>query len=347
MESALYDADTGFYSRHGSAGRRGDFLTSPEVGPLFGALVAERLDREWDRLGCPSPFVVVDAGSGPGTLARSIALAAPRCATELRYVLLEVSAAQRARHAEHLGGWIGDLGADTAAVDTFVASDGPGPRFASAIVVPSAVTGVIFANELLDNLPFDIVRSTGSSIEMAMVHEDSGRFELRPVAIEPSEELGVLLATVPTGTWIPWQHRACEWVADAVTRVAHGAVVVVDYGGSTAELAARAPFEWLRTYAGHERGADPLAAPGEHDITTDVAVDQVEAKVGPARRTTQAEWLVALGIESMVEEGRRIWRERAGSPDLTALRARSRVGEAEALLDPSGLGGFVVLEWSR
>ena len=68
MELALYGAD-GFYTRTrgGSAGRRGDFITSPEVGPLFGAVIARYLDAEWNRIGRPDVFTVVEAGAGPGT----------------------------------------------------------------------------------------------------------------------------------------------------------------------------------------------------------------------------------------------------------------------------------------
>ena len=59
MDIALYDESIGFYATTGRAGRRGDFLTSPEVGPLFGALLARRLDEEWFALGSPKIFVVV------------------------------------------------------------------------------------------------------------------------------------------------------------------------------------------------------------------------------------------------------------------------------------------------
>ena len=97
MASALY-GPTGFYSAGGRAGRRGDFLTSPEVGPLFGAVVARFLDAEWARLGRPEPFVVVDAGAGPGTLARSVLAAEPECLPAMRYVAVEVSGSQRAAH---------------------------------------------------------------------------------------------------------------------------------------------------------------------------------------------------------------------------------------------------------
>ena len=67
MELALY-GEQGFYIRvdGGSAGRRGDFITSPEVGPLFGAVIGRYLDAEWERIGRPDPFVVVDVGARAG-----------------------------------------------------------------------------------------------------------------------------------------------------------------------------------------------------------------------------------------------------------------------------------------
>ncbi len=81
MDLALY-GEAGFYMRAdgGSAGRRGDFITSPEVGPLFGAVLARYLDAEWERLGRPATFTVVDAGAGPGTLAALVVSATPACA---------------------------------------------------------------------------------------------------------------------------------------------------------------------------------------------------------------------------------------------------------------------------
>src|SRR5690606_4426156 len=109
-----------------------------------------------------------------------------------------------------------------------------------------------------------------------------------------------------------------------------------DYGvRRTAELAARPVEDWLRTYRTHERAGDPLADLGTADITTEVAVDQLEAAVGrPATVQAQADWLRAGGIDALVDEGRRLWEERAGVGDLAAIRARSRIREAEALLDP-------------
>ena len=61
---------------------------------------------------------------------------------------------------------------------------------------------------------------------------------------------------------------------------------------------------------------------------------------------SQADWLRAHGIDDLVADARRTWTARAHIGDLAALKARSRVTEAEALLDPTGLGAFRVLEWT-
>ena len=103
VDRALYDPATGFYEAGGRAGRRGgSFLTSPEVGPLFGAVISRALDAWWDAAGQPAEWVVVDAGAGPGTLARTILVARPRCAPALDLVCVERTAAQRALHPDHV-----------------------------------------------------------------------------------------------------------------------------------------------------------------------------------------------------------------------------------------------------
>jgi hypothetical protein len=60
---------------------------------------------------------------------------------------------------------------------------------------------------------------------------------------------------------------------------------------------------------------------------------------------TQAQWLALHGIAELVDEGRRAWEAGAARADLVALEGRSRIREAEALTDPSGLGAFTVAEW--
>ena len=128
-----------------------------------------------------------------------------------------------------------------------------------------------------------------------------------------------------------------------MARLGAGTLVVIDYGvPTTAELAARPWRDWLRTYREHERGGHYLASPGRQDITTDVPVDQLPR---PDVSVDQVTWLRRHGIDELVDEGRRRWREGAAVGDLAAMRMRSRIAEAEALTDPGGLGGFQVLEW--
>jgi SAM-dependent MidA family methyltransferase len=146
---------------------------------------------------------------------------------------------------------------------------------------------------------------------------------------------------------VPLAAGAAAWVGDALRRLAPGSrLVVVDYARPTAELATLPWRQWLRTYRGHERGHHPLVDPGSQDITTDVPLDQIAAATrAPDRVVTQARFLAEHGISDLVEEGRRISAERAHLGDLTALRARSRLREGDALTDPDGLGGFTVAEW--
>ena len=165
LDIALYAADGGFYESGGRAGgRHGDFLTSPEVGPLFGVVVARALDAWWREMGEPDPYVVVEAGAGPGTLCRTVLAAAPDCAAALRYVLVERSAAQRRLQAAKVR--LEEPALAFAPVDPDTESPVPGsptgPICVSLAELPRLVgPAVVLANELLDNLPFALAELTG------------------------------------------------------------------------------------------------------------------------------------------------------------------------------------------
>jgi SAM-dependent MidA family methyltransferase len=138
------------------------------------------------------------------------------------------------------------------------------------------------------------------------------------------------------------QDSARQWVESAIAHLSSGRIVSFDYCTATESMITRPWREWLRTYASHERGVHFLSNVGEQDITVEVAIDQLPA---PSSVSTQADFLRRHGIDALVEEGKHMWEERASRPNLEAMKMRSRVSEAEALLDASGLGGFSVLEW--
>jgi hypothetical protein len=108
----------------------------------------------------------------------------------------------------------------------------------------------------------------------------------------------------------------------------------------TSDVARMGWREWLRTYRDHERGAHYLSGPGGQDITAQVVVDQLPE---PDQVRTQAQFLQLWGIDELVEQGRQAWTAAAAAPTLAALTMRSRIREAEALQDTTGLGGFLSL----
>lgn len=349
LEIVLYDPRRGFYATGGRAGARaGDFLTSPEVGPLFGAVLAGVVDRWWNLAGMPAPFTVVEMGAGPGTLAAAIRLAAPACGDALRWVLVERTAAQRVRHVERLGAIDGLDDPHHAA-----ARVGSGPVLVSvAALPPGFAADAIVANELLDNLPVRVLErhADGWSELWVVAGERPGTLaeSLRP--LDPGDAAAALATElVPdaaVGARVPLQERAAAWLAGALGTVGPaGQVLVFDYADTTASMVQRGQSGWLRTYSAHGRGTGPLEACGTQDVTVDVALDQLGRVRPPDLATTQAAFLVDNGIDALVAEGKRVWAERAHIGDLAAVRARSRVREAEALVDPDGLGAHRVLGW--
>jgi SAM-dependent MidA family methyltransferase len=101
----------------------------------------------------------------------------------------------------------------------------------------------------------------------------------------------------------------------------------------------------VRTYRAHGRGGHPLEHLGEQDVTCEVAVDQLAHVRARSADRSQADFLRAHGLDALVADARGAWLARAHIGDLEALKHRSRIAEAQALTDPSGLGGFRVLEW--
>ena len=315
-------------------------------------MLARALDTWWVDLGRPDPFVVVEAGAGAGTLARDVMAVARACAPVLRYVLVERSETLRARQAARLplespATVLGPAAEDEDG-DLRPGPRGNGPLATSLADLPAGpVTGVVLANELLDNLPFRLLeRRAGAWHEVRVGVARAGLCEVVvPAPPELAAEAERAAPDAPEGGRLPLQHRAAAWLRTVLAVLERGRVVVVDYADTTPSLATRPWLDWVRTYRGHGRGGSPLERPGAQDVTCEVAVDQLARVRPPSSVCSQADFLAAHGLDELVAAARAAWEAGAAVGSLESVAARSRVGEAAALVDRSGLGAFRVLEW--
>jgi len=325
MRVCLYDPGGGFFtSGRLRSDREGDFLTSPEVSPLFGATLARFVGAGEQRPG--GEITVVDAGAGSGSLLRPLleALEAP-----VRVWAVEVSPGARDR----------------------LAVTAPGATVVTSLAdIPGPIDGVVIANELLDNLPAALVVRRGGGWVERMVGADGGDLvyvaeRARPGVAEWAERHA---GEIPEGGVVEAQLEAGDWLQQAIGLLRAGAVAVIDYGNTAAGLASRRAGGTVRTYRAHHLGPDPLAEPGATDITMDVDFGALAVVAGEAGATVeycrQDEFLERWGLRERLDALREEERGLARSgPALERLRVRAAITDGETLLHPRGLGDFRVL----
>lgn len=323
MDAALYDPRDGFYSGPAAGGRE-HFTTSPRTSPAFAMLIARRLEAVWERLGRPDPFWALEVGAGDGTLAAQLLeLLAEPARSRTRYVAIERSPAGREAMA---------------ALDATVVD--------SLDQAPTGVVGVVLANELLDNVPFHRVRRTPSGLAELYVRVRGDGFELTEgppssaevVAMAPSLEVGEEAVVQPGATAL---------LDRLVGSLARGHVWLADYGfgGPNGPRPTSSPHGYRR---GREE-VDVLADPGSRDITAGVDFDAMAARArelghrvwGPL---TQRQALFELGFRRMdrAARDRQVQAASAGR-GLEAAGIHAARSRAHLLVDPAGLGAFLVL----
>ncbi len=316
MERCLYDPELGYYTTAGrEVGKRGDFFTSVSVGPVFGELLAGWAARGWERMGRPEVVALVEQGAHDGRLMADV-LAAIRSrhgdfAKAVRPVIVEPSAARRAAQSARL--MEAAAGAAAGGV-TWVAALDEGAALAGA------EAGVLFfANELLDAFPVARWRFDGTIWRRMSVGVDArgcfawvtepghgargrepgtrytvhgSRFTGGPEAGDEGERPGSRFAggvadgeapRLPAG----YETETCPGLADWVRALGRamaggGHALLIDYGRPAEDyFAPHRSSGTLRGYREHRRLDDPLAAPGETDLTADVNFTDL---AGAARR---------------------------------------------------------------
>ncbi|MGQ0428710.1 MAG: class I SAM-dependent methyltransferase [Gammaproteobacteria bacterium] len=324
MECALYEPGLGYYT----AGRRpfgasADFVTAPELSPLFGRCLAAQVAEVLDRIGGGD---VVEYGAGSGRLAVDLldALAA-RGALPRRYRIVELSETLRAEQRERLA--VRSAHADR--IEWL-----PGPP-------DSEWQGIAVANEVVDALPLERFRVTAGDCEAIGVVMDGEGFAWRAGPADCALIAAVralsrrLPRPLPPGYVSEICLRAPGWLASATATLARGLLLAVDYGLPRAQY--YHPSRDGGTLAGfhrHRRLEDVLQRPGLVDLTAWVDFSAL-ADAGRAAGlavlgfATQAHFLAATGIERELAA----LLERAAEPERIVL-----AGGALTLMLPGEMG---------
>lgn len=299
-EAALYGPD-GFYRR--PEGPAGHFRTSVHASPLFAGAVARLLCRVDEALGRPARLDFVDMAAGRGELAVGVLAALPA-----------------------------DVAARTRAYAVEIAARPPGldHRIEWLAVSPQGVTGLLFANEWLDNVPVDIAETDSSGVPRQVLVRRDGRERLgEPVGGAEAEWLSRWWP-LPAGEGLRAEiglPRDQAW-ASAIATVERGLAVTADYAHTAST---RPPFGTLTGFRAG-RGTAPVPD-GSCDLTAHVALDACALPGG--RVLAQRDALRALGIT-----GARPPLALASTHPAEYVRALARAGEAAELTAAGGLGDF-------
>ncbi|MEX0900702.1 MAG: SAM-dependent methyltransferase [Gammaproteobacteria bacterium] len=297
MEAVLYAAGLGYYSAGSEKfGAAGDFVTAPELSPLFARALGSQFAALHRAHGLTQ---LLELGAGSGRFAADALVELARIdALPERYLMLEVSADLRARQRATLEALAPAL------LD----------RVEWLEALPAAFEGVVFANEVLDALPVERFRRTSAGVEQITVIRDGAAFgwgaraapaDLERAVAALEDDLG---ASLPSGYVSEINLRVGPWLAALSSALARGVMLFVDYGMSRREYyAADRDGGTLRCHYRHRAHDDPLVWPGLQDLTTQVeftavAEAGVAAGLGFAGYTTQAHLLIGCGLEALLAE---------------------------------------------
>lgn len=317
MALCLSDPEGGYYTTRDPFGREGDFTTAPEISQMFGELIGAWVAATWTATGGSKRVMVTEIGPGRGTLMKDMVRTLARIAPDLRdathFKLIETS--------QKLG---------LAQATTLQGTGGKFDWYDSVDKLPKRPM-IIVGNELFDAIPVRQYVKTEYGWRERMVGVDEGE-NLRFTAGAGSLDAALLPAdasTAPIGSIVelaPARTALMQKIAERIARHG-GAGLFFDYGyfspgvGDTLQALLRHAYD------------DPLAHPGEADLTTHVdfaALAAAAIRTGlQARQTTQGEFLLNMGLL-----------ERAGALGARASSVvRERLtGEVERLAGPDQMG---------
>jgi SAM-dependent MidA family methyltransferase len=292
MERALYTPDLGYYSGDRQLfGSKGDFVTAPEISPLFSRCIARQYAQVADTM---RDACIVEIGAGSGQMACDILLAlANHHSLPAQYLILEKSKSLQARQKQRIARQCPEQFDRVRWIDT----------------LPTAgFKGMIVANEVLDAMPVHRFQIQKDQAYELRVVENAGQlveqsFPWDHPCLDP------LIARAQSQHWpTPYSSELNlglkPWMQDLSTCLKQGIILLIDYGFPASEY--YHPDRFMGTLMCHHRHrahSNPLIDPGLHDITAHVdfsAVAEAAALSGLEclGYTHQAAFLLGCGIHA-------------------------------------------------
>jgi SAM-dependent MidA family methyltransferase len=302
LQELLYAPAFGYYSGGSTKfGAAGDFITAPELSPLFGHCLARAIAPVLAGLGPGA--VLLEPGAGSGALAlQLLERLAQLDALPAEYLVLEVSADLRDRQQQRLAQLPAELRTRVRWLDALPAAP---------------LTGMVVANEVLDALPFRCFERGADEawLERGVAIEDGAPgWSVRAADAAAATELDALCRDAgldpPAGYRLELCARADAWVAAFAGVIGRGALLLFDYGAGRGELYhAQRGVGTLRCHYRHRAHDDPFLHPGLQDVTawvdfTRVAAAGADAGCAVAGYCTQAAFLAASGMDEELRMAR-------------------------------------------
>ncbi len=298
MERALYAPGLGYYvAGSRKFGEHGDFITAPEVSPLFAQCLGRQIAPVMSAAGSSQ---VLEFGAGSGRLATDLLLGMEQLGQlPEHYAILEVSPELRARQKATL--------------------QAEAPHLLNRVTwleqMPDRFSGCVIANELLDAMSVSRFRIRNQRIEECFVGYRDGTFqECYQTVKTPGLEQAVTLLQRQLGRALPDDYvteinlRQAAWLKALGQAMQKGAVLLIDYGYSSAEYYHPQRNQGtLMCHYRHRAHADPYRWVGLQDITchvdfTAAARGALESGFHLGGYTTQAHFLIANGLDTLLAE---------------------------------------------
>ena len=290
MEMALYYPRLGYYtSAEDRIGIRGDYFTSSNLTPVFGAMIARQLEQMWQIAG-GSAFTIVEYGAGNGFLCHDILDYLKQNKPfydQLNYCIIEKSPVMQECEKAHLQEKV---------------------CWHNSMEELGGITGCVISNELTDHFAVHRVVMQDELMEVFVDYNDGFVEVLKPAAENLITYLAELNVVLPKGFHAEINTEATRWIMDTASSLQKGYVLTIDYGYTSNELYdERRKTGTLMCYNKHSVNDNPYYHIGEQDITSHVNFSALchwgfKHGLNYCGLTKQANFLLSLGFKEYLRK---------------------------------------------